>query len=197
MTAAMPVPAAPAQPPVVRGASAGRSLSAAERIAVRRRRHCDADAVLGCDQRLRRNVCRSGRSRRGWNSWRRSAESTPVAWMERTSFRGDADEVKASLAAKRPVVTLIQDRPGRFHYVVIVGWAQGHVIAHDPARAPFRILDEKSVPAIVEGVGLLDAGYNPALIDPGRRSSRRSSSGRAPRVCRTAITAGAVVRGNG
>ena len=59
-----------------------------------------------------------------------------------SSVRGDPTQVKASLAARRPVVALIEDRPGRFHYVVIVGWSSGHVIAHDPARAPFRIIDE-------------------------------------------------------
>ncbi len=64
---------------------------------------------------------------RGWNA---------------TSFRGDANAVRTGLAARRPVVALIQDQPGRFHYVVVVGWVDGHVIVHDPARAPFRILDE-------------------------------------------------------
>lgn len=58
------------------------------------------------------------------------------------SFRGEANAVKASLAARRPVVALIQDRPSRFHYVVVVGWVDGHVIVHDPARAPFRIVAE-------------------------------------------------------
>ena len=60
------------------------------------------------------------------------------------SSRGDRDQVTARLAAGQPVVVLIEDRPNRFHYVVIVGWAGGRVIAHDPARAPFRILDEKT-----------------------------------------------------
>jgi hypothetical protein len=59
------------------------------------------------------------------------------------SFRGDASLVQSHLAASRPAVALIQDRPGRFHYVVIVGWSGGRVIVHDPARAPFRLLDEK------------------------------------------------------
>jgi predicted double-glycine peptidase len=59
------------------------------------------------------------------------------------SFRGDSSLVQAHLTAHRPVIALIQDRPGRFHYVVIVGWAGGRVIVHDPARAPYRILDEK------------------------------------------------------
>ena len=61
----------------------------------------------------------------------------------RKSFRGNRDEVRANLNARQPVVALIQDRPGRFHYVVIVGWSAGRVIVHDPARAPFRILDEQ------------------------------------------------------
>ena len=59
------------------------------------------------------------------------------------SFRGDPAIVQSHLAAGRPVVALIQDRPGRFHYVVVVGWSRGRIIVHDPARAPFRILDEK------------------------------------------------------
>lgn len=60
------------------------------------------------------------------------------------SQRGDAAVVRSHLQANRPVVTLIQDRPGRFHYVVVVGWAAGRVIEHDPARAPFRVLDEQA-----------------------------------------------------
>jgi len=65
------------------------------------------------------------------------------AWAAE-SFRGDPATVQAYLRARRPVVALIQDRPGRFHYVVIVGWLRGRVIVHDPARAPFRVLDEKA-----------------------------------------------------
>jgi len=52
------------------------------------------------------------------------------------SFRGDAPLVQSHLDSGRPVVALIQDRPGRFHYVVIVGWSAGRVVVHDPARAP-------------------------------------------------------------
>ena len=60
------------------------------------------------------------------------------------SLAGTRRHIESRLAARQPVVALIEDRPGRFHYVVIVGWAEGHVIVHDPARAPFRILDEKT-----------------------------------------------------
>jgi hypothetical protein len=60
------------------------------------------------------------------------------------SFRGSPALVQQALRARRPVIVLIEDRPGRFHYVVIVGWSSGRVIAHDPARAPFRVLEERA-----------------------------------------------------
>jgi hypothetical protein len=58
------------------------------------------------------------------------------------AFTGDAALVRGHLERRRPIIALIEDRPGRFHYVVIVGWHGGRVIAHDPARVPFRIFDE-------------------------------------------------------
>ena len=58
------------------------------------------------------------------------------------SVSGDAALVGGALARRQPAIALIEDRPRRFHYVVIVGWTDGRVIAHDPARAPFRVYDE-------------------------------------------------------
>lgn len=55
---------------------------------------------------------------------------------------GDAMRAQQQLDRGRPVIALLEDRPGTFHYVVVVGWARGKVIVHDPARAPFRVLDE-------------------------------------------------------
>jgi peptidase C39-like protein len=52
-------------------------------------------------------------------------------------FNGTAALAERWLAAGRPVLALVEDRPNRFHYVVIVGWDAGRVIFHDPARAPF------------------------------------------------------------
>jgi hypothetical protein len=39
---------------------------------------------------------------------------------------------------------LIEDRPGRFHYVVIVSWVSGKVVVHDPARRPFQVVEEQA-----------------------------------------------------
>jgi len=55
---------------------------------------------------------------------------------------GEPDRVRAQLDRRRPVIVLIEDRPGAYHYVVVVGWSGGKVVVHDPARAPFRVLDE-------------------------------------------------------
>ena len=53
---------------------------------------------------------------------------------------GRDDRVRAELARGRPVVVLVEDRPGTFHYVVIVAWHERGVVFHDPARAPFRVM---------------------------------------------------------
>ncbi len=66
----------------------------------------------------------------------------------------DRGRVADELSRGRPVIALIEDRPSRFHYVVIVSWpapgkvegaaaagARDRVIVHDPARAPLRVLD--------------------------------------------------------
>jgi predicted double-glycine peptidase len=40
----------------------------------------------------------------------------------------------------RPVLALIEDRPGAFHYVVVVGAPERGVIFHDPARSSYRVM---------------------------------------------------------
>ena len=58
------------------------------------------------------------------------------------AFRGDDRSAKQHLERGRPLIALIEDRPGRFHYVVLLAWAEGQVVLHDPARAPFRVVAE-------------------------------------------------------
>jgi len=52
----------------------------------------------------------------------------------------DDEWIRGHLGNGRPIVALIQIAPGRYHYVVIVGWGNGRVIAHDPAAAPFTVI---------------------------------------------------------
>jgi hypothetical protein len=53
---------------------------------------------------------------------------------------GTEDAIDAELRRGRPVLTLIEDRPTRFHYVVVVGITPDAVVFHDPARAPLRVV---------------------------------------------------------
>jgi predicted double-glycine peptidase len=59
-----------------------------------------------------------------------------------TADGGNGDDVamRRELSRGRPVLTLIEDRPGAFHYVVLVGWHERGVVFHDPARGPFIVM---------------------------------------------------------
>jgi hypothetical protein len=48
-----------------------------------------------------------------------------------------ADEINRN---GRPVLALIEDRPGAYHYVVVVGAPDRGFIFHDPARTSYRVL---------------------------------------------------------
>jgi len=60
-------------------------------------------------------------------------------WMA-VALDGTDAAIDAELQRGRPVLTLIEDRPGRFHYIVIVATTREAVIFHDPARAPLRVM---------------------------------------------------------
>jgi len=54
----------------------------------------------------------------------------------------DLAHLATEVGAGRPVIALIEDRPGRYHYVVVVAASpSGSIVVHDPARAPSRTLD--------------------------------------------------------
>jgi hypothetical protein len=110
------------------------------------------------------------------------------------SFRGDREAVRAHLAKRRPVVALIEDRPGRFHYVVIVAWPEGRVVLHDPARAPFRVLGDAAFARAWEGAGswtmlaLPTASARAAADDAG--ASPAPGTAGAPAPCSTIVAEG-------
>ncbi len=68
---------------------------------------------------------------RGWQAF--PVTGTPAA-------------IQSHLAAGRPVLALIAEGDA-FHYVVLLAWANGGVILHDPAVAPFRTRSEASFDA--------------------------------------------------
>jgi predicted double-glycine peptidase len=63
--------------------------------------------------------------RRGWNA---------------NGVKGSDAILLRELERGRPPMVLIEDRPGSFHYAVVVASLPSTVVLHDPARAPFRAM---------------------------------------------------------
>lgn len=76
---------------------------------------------------IRTDVLTADIRQRGWQGFPiDGATGAHHDWMRDQIDRG------------RPIVALIEVRPNRYHYLVIVGWTAAQVIAHDPASAPFQ-----------------------------------------------------------
>ena len=87
--------------------------------------------------------------------------------------------MRVALGSGTPVIALVEDRPGRFHYVVIVGWLEDRVIVHDPARAPFRVIAQETFLRAWRVSG------NWTLIaQPQAQRSAQDARRRAARACR-------------
>ena len=107
---------------------------------MRRRCRCDGPSLLGRGRGISAEafshlVDRSaagirtdvlvGELRRGW-----------------TADGGDGDELalRRELSSGRPVLTLIEDRPSTFHYVVLVGWHERGSCSTIPRVVPFVVM---------------------------------------------------------
>jgi hypothetical protein len=55
---------------------------------------------------------------------------------------GTPAAIQDQLAQGRPIIALIRVRSG-YHYVVLLSWANGWVILHDPSEGPFRTVPEE------------------------------------------------------
>ncbi len=72
------------------------------------------------------------------------AEEVRRRGWQATAFAGTETDVRRLLHEGRPLLALIEDRPDRYHYVVLAGWVGDRVLFHDPARAPFRMVEEEA-----------------------------------------------------
>jgi len=77
---------------------------------------------------IRTNRLMEDLRRRGWNA---------------VEVEGREELVEAELGRGRPVLALIEDRPGTFHYIVIVAATPHAIVLHDPARTPFRVMERE------------------------------------------------------
>ena len=79
------------------------------------------------------------RSRAGIQTSVLAADLARRGWNAKAVEGGDA-VLRRELADGRPVIALIQDRPRRYHYVVVVAASDRAIVFHDPARAPLRVM---------------------------------------------------------
>lgn len=78
---------------------------------------------------------------RGISTTDLAAAARGRGWNTR-AFDGTPAEVRRLVRDGVPVIALIEVAPERYHYVVVLAWAEGRVTFHDPARAPSRSIDE-------------------------------------------------------
>ncbi len=69
-----------------------------------------------------------------------------VAAIRARGWRADTSEgsmavLRDHLLARHPVMLLVEDRPGRYHFIVAVGLTDDDVIVHDPTWGPNRRID--------------------------------------------------------
>jgi hypothetical protein len=92
-------------------------------------RAINADAFASLVDRsaagIRTNVLLDDLRGRGWNA---------------IQIEGTSDALDRELGRGRPPLLLIEDRPGAYHYVVVVGVTGRAMVFHDPARVPFRVM---------------------------------------------------------
>ena len=60
---------------------------------------------------------------------------------------GDLASLGRELDQGRPVIALLEVRPDRYHYVVVIGLTPQSVVLHDPARGPSRVMTARDFDA--------------------------------------------------
>ncbi|MBK5257678.1 MAG: C39 family peptidase [Vicinamibacteria bacterium] len=62
--------------------------------------------------------------------------------LQALAFAGGEAEAVWHLRRGRPLIALLASGEGRYHYVLMLAWANGRVLFHDPAVGPFKTLPE-------------------------------------------------------
>jgi hypothetical protein len=112
--------------------------------------------------------------RRGWSA---------------TAIDGTRDAIARELADGRPILALIEDRPGTFHYIVIVGATPRALVYHDPARTAFRTMSRDEFDRRWSAAGRWMALVTPAAAVP-EVPDRVSSAAVAESPCDARIAEG-------
>lgn len=111
-------------------------------------------------------------------------------------FRAERELVRRQLERGRPVIGLIGVGTGQLHYVVILAWANGRVLLHDPAQAPFRVYREQELLTAwraSDAWALVVSRPEAAATDNEPEPARAEPAGRDPGPCLGLVEHGVVL----
>ena len=97
-------------------------------------------------------------------------------WTTATST-GSFEMLRSELAASRPPIILIADRPQRYHYVVVIGLSEREVLVHDPTWGPARRIDVARLKRAWEATGFWTLRVTPGVRDPETTKAAPSAPG--------------------
>jgi ABC-type bacteriocin/lantibiotic exporter with double-glycine peptidase domain len=102
---------------------------------------------------------------------------------------GSIDTLRAELAAHRPPMLLIEDRPQRYHYVIAVGVDDEGVLIHDPTWGPARKLPFDKLERAWQPTGLWTLRVTPPdpLHPPERLEPVKPDTPQRAGISRTAL----------
>jgi len=102
---------------------------------------------------------------------------------------GSFEALRAELQARRPPIILIEDRPRRYHYVVVVGMSDSELLVHDPTWGPARRVSATDLERAWTATAHWMLRVTPGTVrpqdssDPPAASATVTNPATAPSVC--------------
>lgn len=81
-------------------------------------------------------------------------------------INAEPEDARREIESGRPVIALIDGGGGRLHYVVIVAWASGRVLFHDPSLGPFRLASQSEFLRLWKATGGFALVVTPGAMAP-------------------------------
>lgn len=103
--------------------------------------------------------------------------------VDARAINAEPEDARREIERGRPVIALIDGGGGRLHYVVIVAWASGRVLFHDPSLGPFRLATEGEFLGRWRATGGFALVVTPRSVAPAMAAPARLAASRRIGEC--------------